>query len=172
MSTPTICYHCKQALTPGTSHNCHITTEQALTADLSDDLRDAWVRLRAFAVSLGEQRIYASHKSIMFSQKSCHFFVRPKPRVLELCIFLHRCEKSSLIKRSQAVSATKFSHTLAITHRDEIEEPITNWLTEAYEASGEHTVSTARISKKAVSPTSPKTSSTKHKKRVKRVSSR
>ena len=27
---------------------------------------------------LGEQRVYASHNSIMFSRKSCYFFVRPK----------------------------------------------------------------------------------------------
>jgi hypothetical protein len=46
-------------------------TEAALTRDLSADLREAWEPLRETAASLGEQRIYASHQSIMFSRKSC-----------------------------------------------------------------------------------------------------
>ena len=77
------CYHCKQWVEAGEEHDCWTTTEAALTQDLSEDLRDAWERLRETAVSLGDQRIYASHKSIMFSRKSCHFFVRPKKRFLD-----------------------------------------------------------------------------------------
>jgi hypothetical protein len=38
--------------------------------------------LREAAVELGEQRIYASHHSIMFARKSCYFFVRPKKNFL------------------------------------------------------------------------------------------
>ena len=49
--------------------------------DLSDDLRDAWERLRETAADFGDQRIYASHNSIMFSRKSCYFFVRPKKKL-------------------------------------------------------------------------------------------
>ena len=59
------CYHCKQWVEEGEPHDCWTTTEAALTQDLSEDLRDAWERLREAAVSFGEQRIYASHKSIM-----------------------------------------------------------------------------------------------------------
>lgn len=59
------------------------TTEAALTEDLSEDLRDAWERLRETAVEFGEQRIYASHHSIMFSKTVCYFFVRPKAKYLE-----------------------------------------------------------------------------------------
>ena len=72
------CYHCKRWVDAGESHDCWTTTESALTEDLSDDLREAWERLRDTATDFGEQRIYASHKSIMFSRKSCYFFVRPK----------------------------------------------------------------------------------------------
>ena len=60
-----ICYHCKQWIEAGEPHDCWTTTEQALTADLSEDLRDAWERLRESALEFGEQRIYASHHSIM-----------------------------------------------------------------------------------------------------------
>jgi len=72
------CYHCKLWIEEGEAHECWKTTEVALTQDLSEDLQDAWERLRETAVSFGDQRIYASHKSIMFSRKSCYFFVRPK----------------------------------------------------------------------------------------------
>jgi hypothetical protein len=60
------CYHCKQWVGDGEDHDCWTTTEAVLTHELSDNLRDAWERLRETAVSFGDQRIYASHKSIMF----------------------------------------------------------------------------------------------------------
>ena len=68
------CYHCKQWVEEGEEHDCWTTTETALTQDLSGDLQDAWERLRGTAVSFGDQRIYASHKSVMFSRKSCWFY--------------------------------------------------------------------------------------------------
>ena len=58
------------------NHDCRTTTEVALTADLSVDLQGAWERLRETAAAVGDQRIYASHKSIMFARESCYFFVR------------------------------------------------------------------------------------------------
>jgi len=88
------CYHCKQWVEEGEQHDCWTTTEAALTQDLSEDLRDAWDRLRETAVSFGDQRIYASHHSIMFSRKSCYFFVRPKRNFLEVCVFLGRTVKA------------------------------------------------------------------------------
>ena len=84
------CYHCKQWIEEGEAHDCWTTTEGALTRDLSEDLQDAWERLRETAAAFGDQRIYASHKSIMFSRKSCYFFVRPKKQFLEVCVFLGR----------------------------------------------------------------------------------
>jgi len=62
------CYHCHQWIEPGQAHDCWTTTEGALTADLSEDLRDAWERIREAAVEFGDQRIYASGTAIMFSR--------------------------------------------------------------------------------------------------------
>ena len=77
------CYHCKHWVEEGEEHDCWTKTETALTQDLSGALQDAWERLRETAVSFGDQRIYASHKSVMFSRKSCYFFVRPKRKFLD-----------------------------------------------------------------------------------------
>ena len=129
------CYHCKQWVGDGEEHDCWTTTEAALTHDLSDNLRDAWERLRETAVSFGDQRIYASHKSIMFSRKSCYFFVRPKKNFLELCVFLGRPLKAPQVRRSDRASKSKVYHIIHIRHRDEVEAPITDWLREAYELS-------------------------------------
>jgi hypothetical protein len=129
------CYHCKHWIEDGEEHDCWTTTEAALTQDLSDDLRDAWERLRATAVSFGDQRIYASHKSIMFSRNSCYFFVRPKRNFLELCVFLGRTLKAPQVRRSDRASKSKVYHVIHIKHRDEVEAPITEWLQEAYELS-------------------------------------
>lgn len=129
------CYHCKQWVEEGEAHDCWTTTEAALTQDLSEDLRDAWDRLRDTAAALGEQRIYASHHSIMFSRKSCYFFVRPKKTFLEVCVFLGRVVKAPQVRRVDTASTLKKAHLIRITHRDQVEPPVTDWLQEAYELS-------------------------------------
>ena len=129
------CYHCKQWVEKGEEHDCWTTTEAALTQDLSEDLRDAWERLRETAAAFGEQRIYASHKSIMFSRKSCYFFVRPKKSFLEVCVFLGRALKARQVRRVDSASKSKVVHFIRITHRDEVEAPVTDWLQEAYDLS-------------------------------------
>ena len=129
------CYHCKQWVEEGEAHDCWTTTEAALTRDLSEDLQDAWDRLREAAVALGEQRIYASHSSIMFSRKSCHFFVRPKKSFLELCVFLGRPLNAPQVRRVDRVSKSKVAHLIHIRHRDEVEAPLTDWMQEAYDLS-------------------------------------
>ena len=129
------CYHCQQWIEDGEEHDCWTTTEAALTQELSNDLRDAWERLRETAVSFGNQRIYASHKSIMFSRKSCYFFVRPKRNFLELCVFLGRTLKAPQVRRADRASKSKVYHIIHVRHRDEVEAPVTDWLREAYELS-------------------------------------
>ncbi|SRR5579885_2781432 len=127
------CYHCKRWINDGDAHDCWTTTEAALTRDLPEDLQEAWQRLRETAAAFGAQRIYASHHSIMFSRQSCYFFVRPKSKYLELCIFLGRKLHAPQVRRVEEASKSKLVHILRITHRDEVEPPLTDWLREAYE---------------------------------------
>jgi Domain of unknown function (DUF5655) len=126
------CYHCKQWIEEGEAHDCWTTTEAALTRELSEDLQDAWERLRETAVEFGDQRIYASHSSIMFSRKSCYFFVRPKKKFLEVCVFLGRAVNAPQVRRVDRTSKSKIVHVIHITHRDQVEAPIADWLQEAY----------------------------------------
>jgi hypothetical protein len=88
------------------------------------------------ALALGDQRIYAAHKSIMFSRRSCYFFVRPKKTFLELCVFLGRTLRAPQVRRIDPASKSKVVHVIHIKHRDEVEAPITERLQEAYELSG------------------------------------
>lgn len=132
------CYHCKQWIAPGEAHDCWSTTEAALTRDLHEDLRDAYDRLREAATDLGEQRIYASHHSIMFARRTCYFFVRPKRAWLEVCIFLDRALTDSRVRRADRASRTRVANLLRVTHRDEVEAPITDWMREAYDLLDEH----------------------------------
>ena len=127
------CYHCKQWVEAGEKHDCWTTTEAALTRDLSDDLREAWERLREATADFGEQRIYASHKSIMFAKKTCYFFVRPKRNFLEVCVFLSRALKHPRIRKVDQSSGSKFYHLIQVRHRDEVEAPLTDWLREAFD---------------------------------------
>ena len=127
------CHHCKQWIEEGEAHDCWTTTEAALTRDLSEDLQEAWERLRETAADFGVQRIYASHSSIMFSRKACYFFVRPKRNFLEVCVILGRAVKAPQVRRVERPSKSKVRHIIHITHRDQVEAPVTDWLQEAYE---------------------------------------
>jgi hypothetical protein len=98
-------------------------------------------------VDFGEQRIYASHKSIMFARKSCYFFVRPKRSYLEVCVFLPRAINASQVRRIEPASKSKLVHFLRIQHRDEVEAPVTDWLQEAYELAGTPAVKRAAPAK-------------------------
>ena len=127
------CFHCRQWIPAGVEHDCWTTTEQALTQALSEDLRDAWDRLRETAAEFGDQRIYASHHSIMFSRKACYFFVRPQKNRLEVVFFLEREVRSPQIRRVVENSRVKRAHLVHIVHRDQVEAPLTGWLRDAYE---------------------------------------
>ena len=156
------CYHCKQWVEPGEAHDCWTTTEAALTRELSGDLQEAWERLREAAASFGDQRIYASHNSIMFSRKSCYFFVRPKKSFLEVCVFLGRSVKAPQVRRADRTSKTKVAHFIQIRHRDEVEAPITDWLEEAYDYAAPGGARTAEVGPAAAKAKArPKRSSTK-----------
>jgi len=149
------CYHCKQWIEEGDAHDCWTTTEAALTADLSEDLQEAWQRLRETAAAFGEQRIYASHSSIMFSRKSCYFFVRPKRTLLEVCVFLGRIVKGPQIRRVIQGSKSKTVHVIHVRHRDEVEPPFTDWLEEAYEFNARKPVTTPRSARKTADAKHP-----------------
>ena len=111
------CHRCGENVEVGAAHDCWTTTPEALTRGLSEDLRDAWERLRETAEDFGEQRVYASHKSIMFSRKACYFFVRPRTKDLEVCFFLGREVKAPQIRSAAPSSRTKVYHLVRIVQR-------------------------------------------------------
>lgn len=153
------CYHCKQWVDANETHDCWTTTEAALTRELSDDLQEAWARLRETAADFGDQRIYASHNSIMFARRTCYFFVRPKRSFLEVCVFLSRALKHPRIRKVDQSSRTRFYHLIQIRHRDEVEAPLTDWLREAYDLQDTPAPSKARPARKK--PAKPPATQTK-----------
>jgi hypothetical protein len=50
-------------------------------------------------------------------------------------VFLGRTLKAPQVRRVDRASKSKIVHVIQITHRDEVEAPITDWLREAYELS-------------------------------------
>ncbi len=147
------CYHCHERIEAGEPHNCWSTTEAKLTQGLSEDLMDAWERLRETAAEFGEQRIYASHNSIMFSRKTCYFFVRPKKKVLEIVFFLGRKVKAPLVRKAVPSAKLTVWHVVHIAHRDQVEAPLTDWLMEAFETS-DRLSAKGQIQKKKTRPRS------------------
>jgi Domain of unknown function (DUF5655) len=148
------CYHCKEWIEEGAAHDCWTTTEAALTADLSEDLREAWERLREELAGLGDQRIYASGSCIMFARETVYCFVRPRRSFLEVSVFLGRALKSPHIKRVEQRSKSKVANILKIIHRDAVEPPLTGWLREAYDLEGATAVR-AKTARKAKRPRVP-----------------
>jgi hypothetical protein len=107
-------------------------TEAELTEALNEDLRDAWHKLRDFAAGLGPQRIYASALSMMFARKVCYFFVRPKKTFLEVWIFLpHKIE--GLKFQSSPAQKVRYCNLFKLIHADQVEEPLTDWIHEAFD---------------------------------------
>ncbi len=160
------CYHCKQWVDEGEPHDCWTTTEAALTADLSEDLQDAYARLREAAEEIGDQRIYASHNSIMFARKTCYFFVRPKRSFLELCVFLGRMVRAPQIRKTIRTSRVKIAHIVHVRHRDEVEAPLTDWLREAYELQDEPSSNADRLASSKRAGSKPAASRPRKRKRM------
>lgn len=68
----------------------------------------------------------------MFSRKVCHVFVRPKHKVLEVCVFLSRAVSGPMVRRADRRSTTKVANVIHVAHRDQVEPPLTDWFREAY----------------------------------------
>lgn len=124
----------KKVSAPKSDPDRWITTEAALTEHLEEDLFEAWQKIKSFSLSLGAQRVYASGKAIMFSKKTCFFFVRPKKSFLEVVIFLPENTKLDDFKSVKAVSKTKYAHTFKLIHEDQVEGSLTEAIEKAYRA--------------------------------------
>lgn len=48
-------------------------------------------------------------------------------------MFLGRTAKAPQVRRVDRASKSKIVHIIRVTHRDEVEAPITDWLQEAYD---------------------------------------
>ncbi len=108
-------------------------SEEYLINPLEEDFKDAWFKLREFGESLGPQRIYASGRAIMFSKKHCYFFVRPKKTYLEVVIFAKTKMNPEIFKSVEASSKTKFAHTFKLVHPDQVEDGLTDVITQSYQ---------------------------------------
>ncbi|MGZ3649737.1 MAG: DUF5655 domain-containing protein [Bdellovibrionota bacterium] len=111
-------------------------SEREQVEHLSDDLQDAWGALKAKLLALGEQEMRTSHRSIMFARKTCYAFVRPKKAFIELNFFLPKALDSKILKKVAPVSKTKWVHIVSLTHADQLDWPLTDWLSEAFNYSG------------------------------------
>lgn len=116
-------------------HICTPPTEWTVMGHLEGDLLDTWEKLREFAADLGEQRIYASTKAVMFSTRVCYCFVRPRSKDLQLFIMLPKRTKHERFKKIVKQNKKKWSHYMLLKHPDEISNPVTGWLEEAFAAS-------------------------------------
>lgn len=112
-----------------------LSTEEKVMAPLalSEDLQDAWVKLKGFALGLGEQRNYAAGKAVMFSKKVCYLFVRPQARFLEVVVFLSDGKLRPGFHKVQAVTRTKWAHTYKVVHADQVEGNLTDAIQQAFQ---------------------------------------
>jgi len=117
-----------------THHPDHYNRSEAFLIDpLEEEFKDAWLKLREFGASLGEQKIYASGRAIMFSKKVCYFFVRPKKTYLEVVVFLQKKTSPDIFKSVKPVSKTKLAHTFRLVHSDQVEGALTEAIHQAFD---------------------------------------
>lgn len=136
---PTV-YKCKQCLgwisvLKKAEHFCIVPTEQTVISILKDEeLMEAWLKFRSFAAELGEQRIYASAKAIMFSRSVCYMFARPKKTKIEVCFFLPKKLSHPNLKSTKVYSSKKYAHTFFIQHEDQVEGVVVDWIKMAWDS--------------------------------------
>lgn len=64
--------------------------------------------------------------------KVSYFFVRPKKKFLEVWIFLPR-QIEGLVTMQGPTKKKKYSNLFKVVHADQIEEPLTDWIREAFD---------------------------------------
>jgi hypothetical protein len=122
----------KKASTPKSNPDVWKTTEAALLRDLDPVLIEAYEKLKGFSLQLGEQKVYASGKAVMFSKKTCFFFVRPRKTFLEVVVFLPTSKTRAGFKSARAVSKSKYAHTFKLVHADQVEGALTKSVADSY----------------------------------------
>jgi hypothetical protein len=110
-------------------------SEREQVQNLSEELQEAWSALKSHLLGLGEQEMRTSHRSIMFARKTCYAFARPKKAHIELNFFLPQALDSEFLAKVTPVSRTKWVHVLRLTHSDQVDRPLTDWIRQAYEHS-------------------------------------
>jgi hypothetical protein len=91
------------------------------------------------------------------------FFRAPGRSSLQLCVLLGRTLKAPQVRRVERASKSKLAHFVRITHRDEVEAPVTDWLREAYESSNalsEAAQSSRKTASQKAKPASPSANGT------------
>ena len=117
------------------NYHLPVRSEAEQMREMSDDLRDAWLKLRRFANALGEQKFHTSAKAMMFTRRLCYMFVRPKKAYLEVTFFSPDEIAHPQIAKATRVSKTRASNIYKLVHADQVEEPLTQWVRGAWEIS-------------------------------------
>jgi hypothetical protein len=68
----------------------------------------------------------------MFSKKVCYFFVRPRKTFLEVWLFLPR-KIEGLRSMRGPTRKVKYCNLFKLVHADQVEEPLTDWICEAFD---------------------------------------
>lgn len=110
-----------------------VRTDLEMLDGAKDEIVEAWRTLKMVLLDIGaDQKSHTSHKSVMFNREYCYAFARPKKSSIELNFFLREPLDSELIAKVEQRSKTKYAHIVKIIHEDQICEPLTDWLYEAY----------------------------------------
>jgi hypothetical protein len=115
------------------SYHLPVRAESEQMRDMNEDLREAWLKLRAFARSLGEHKFHTSAKAMMFTCRLCYMFVRPKKAYLEVTFFSAEELKHPQIAKATRVSKSRVANIFRLVHADQVEEPLTSWIRDARE---------------------------------------
>lgn len=110
-----------------------IRSEQEQMRDMNEDLRDAWVKLRGFANSLGEHKFHTSAKAMMFTRRLCFMFARPKKAWIEVTFFLPDEIRHPQIHSAERTSKTRAANIVRLVHSDQVIEPFTDWVRAAFD---------------------------------------
>lgn len=115
------------------NYHLPVRSEAEQMREMSDDLRDAWQKLRGFANSLGDYKFHTSAKAMMFTRRLCFMFARPKKSYLEVVFFLPEVLDHPHVRKGNRVSKTRAANNFRLVHADQVDAPFTDWVRAAFE---------------------------------------
>jgi len=113
-------------------HMCERVGVEEVASVTTPELEEVLKRLIAFTSRLPGCQVSTSKKAVTFSLKVAFAFVHPKPRWLDLCLFLSEAPDDPRLKRVTSYSKKRLACFLRLHEAEEYDSSVNDLLVRAH----------------------------------------